>query len=58
MVLQIVEEQSQKNCWLSFQTMCAKVLPISGDVSDFADAKRMVDQVIAGRLSFCRCLGQ
>ena len=27
--------------------MVSKVVPISGDVSDFADAKRMVDQAIA-----------
>ena len=30
-----------------FSNYGVKVVPISGDVSDFADAKRMVDQVIA-----------
>ena len=30
-----------------FSNYGVKVVPISGDVSDFADAKRMVDQAIA-----------
>ena len=30
-----------------FSNYGVKVVPISGDVSDFADAKRMIDQAIA-----------